>query len=190
MSVFSTIYNEFQDQINESDKLLDLEHAPAELLMEYANWMGIMVQGEFLSEDTLRSLVKEAYNLNKYKGTRYSIERVCEILLGEKPIIVEKNYINDSIREEDKNTYNMMYGESAYDVTLLIPVYVDEKKRSQLFYLLKQFKPIRSRLRIVFLQDSGIMDSYSYLDMNAKVFEQKYAALDERQLINGTVVLQ
>jgi phage tail-like protein len=190
ISVFSSLYNDFQDKIDHSDALLDLEHAPIELLNQYADWMGLMVQGEFLSEDTLRQLLKEAYTLNKYKGTKRVIERICEIILGEKPVIVEKNILKNYVRRENQDIYDNLYGTSPYDVTLLIPTYVDEKLRAQLLYLLKQFKPIRCRLRVIFLQEAGILDTYSFMDMNAKVFSRNMGTLDEHQLMNGTVVIQ
>lgn len=190
ISIFSTIYNEFQEQIDNRYQLLDLEQASKELLNQYAEWLGLIVQGEFLSEEALRTLIKDAYLLNKYKGTRRAVERICEIILGEKPIIVEKNSLSGYTREEDDRMVNRLYGNSVHDVTLLITGYVDEKKRAQLLYLLKQFKPIRTRLRIVLLQKTGILDGYSYMDMNARTFEQKIGALDEHQLMDGMIILE
>lgn len=190
MSVFSSVYNDFQEKIDETDKLLDLETASPELLQKYAEWLGLMVNGGFLSEEALRGLIQEAYMLNKYKGTRRVIERLCEIVLGVKPIIVEKNMLKQYTRDDNQEVMQTLYGTGTYDVTLLIPVFVDEKKQAQLFYLLKQFKPIRCKLHIVFLQETGILDTYSYLDMNAKVFEQNLGSLNDHQLLNGTVVLE
>lgn len=190
MSVFSSIHNDFQDQIDSTEQLLDLDQAPVELLDTYAQWMGLMLQGQFLSEEALRKLIKDAYFLNKYKGTRQVIERLCEIILGEKPYIYEKNMMSDYIRKENQETCNRLYGSSPYDVTLMISSYVDEKKRAQLLYLLRQFKPVRSILRVIFLQDTGVLDGHSYMDINAKVFTQTLGSLDEHQLLNGTVVLQ
>ena len=150
----------------------------------------MIVQGEFLSEDSLRALIKEAYLLNKYKGTRKAIQRICEIILGEVPVIVEKNQVNEYIRTSEAAVADRLYGSSVHDVTLLIKGYVDEKKRAQLLYLLRQFKPVRSRIRIVFLQEMGILDSYSYLDMNARTFEQQIGTLDDHQLMDGMVILE
>lgn len=190
ISIFSTIYNEFQEQIDRRYQLLDLEQAPPELLNQYAEWLGLIVQGEFLSEDALRMLIKEAYLLNKYKGTRRAIERICEIILGETPIIVEKNSLSGYTRSEDDEVVNRLYGSSVHDVTLLVTGYVDEKKRAQLLYLLKQFKPIRTRLRIVLLQQMGILDGYSYMDMNASTYEQQIGTLDEHQLMDSMIILE
>ena len=98
--------------------------------------------------------------------------------------------MSDYIRKENQETCNRLYGSSPYDVTLMISSYVDEKKRAQLLYLLRQFKPVRSILRVIFLQDTGVLDGHSYMDINAKVFTQTLGSLDEHQLLNGTVVLQ
>ena len=157
---------------------------------QYAEWLGLIVQGEFLSEDTLRMLIREAYLLNRYKGTRKVIERICEIILGETPIIVEKNSLSGYIRSEDNAVMDRLYGSSVHDVTLLLTGYVDEKKRAQLLYLLKQFKPIRTRLRIVLLQKIGILDGYSYMDMNARTYEQRVGMLEEHQLMDSMIILE
>ncbi len=190
ISIYSTIYNDFQEKIDNMESLLDIEKAPKELLVEYADWLGIMVEGKFLSEETLRLLLSEAYVLNKYKGTRKSIERICEIILGEKPGIVESNTLRGYLKDDNKDVYGDLYGEGNFDVTIMISQYVDEKKRAQLLYLLRQYKPIRSKLRVVFLQSHGVLDSYSFMDMNSTTFEQMKGQSDLHQVLNGSIVLE
>jgi hypothetical protein len=67
---------------------------------------------------------------------------------------------------------------------------IAEKKKKQLLLLLDQYKPVRSRIRIVSLDDSGVLDGHTYLDQNAVTFEQGDGVLDDRQMMDGTIVLQ
>lgn len=65
-----------------------------------------------------------------------------------------------------------------------------ENQKSQLMFLLNQFKPVRSRLKVRFLDPKGDLDSHTYLDMNAYVQEAENAVLDERQGMDSSILLQ
>lgn len=190
MSIFSSLYLDFQEKIDNVAKVLSLENAPVPLLVQFAGWLGVDVSGDFLPEDRLRLLVKEAYGLNKKKGTKEALVRLTEIVLGEKAVILEKNVLRDNTQAVDQKTYEELYGAGTYDVTMLIPTYVPENQRSQLLFLIHQFKPVRSRLLIRFLDERGSLDSHSYLDLNSSISEVEAGWLDDRQPMDGTVLLQ
>jgi len=189
LAVFSSMSIDFQEKIMHIDDLFDVDKAPRAFLPHLAGWMGIDVSGDFLEEDRLRLLVKEAYYLNKMKGTKAAFERLTEIVLGEKAIVLEKNVFREYSQISDKNTYDALYGELPYDVTMLIKTYVPENQKSQLVFLLNQFKPVRCRLMIRFLDGSGEVDRHSYLDMNACVQEYTSASLDSRQSSDDMILL-
>ena len=172
LSVFSSLYDDFQEKLDHREELLDIDEAPAALL------------------ETLRNLLKNAGWLIRHKGTRQSIEKICELLLDETPVIVERSRLNPYIKRQDIEVYNTLYGDSPYDVTLLVSTYVEERKKEQLLHLLRQFKPVRSRLHIVFLEQSGVLDAHSYMDRNAVTFMQSEGMLDAAQFADGTVILQ
>jgi len=190
LSIYSSIYNDFQEKLDARTELLPIEQAPLQLLELYAKWLGIDVNGGYLGEETLRALLKEAPELLRRKGTRYCIEKICVILLGEVPTIVERGMMQRYVRRSDKSRYDNLYGDSPYDVTLMLNQYVEEKKKEQLLHLLSQFKPVRSRLHIIFLEPVGILDEHSYLDQNAVIFTQNEGVLDEAQIADGTIILQ
>lgn len=190
LSIYSSIYNDFQEKLDARKELLPIEAAPLPLLELYAKWLGIDVNGGYLGEETLRALLKEAPELLRRKGTRYCIERICEILLGEIPTIVERGLLQRYVRRNEKAQYDNLYGESPYDVTLMLKNYVEEKRKDQLLHLLSQFKPIRSRLHVVFLEPAGVLDEHSYLDQNAVIFTQSEGVLDQAQIADGTIILQ
>ncbi len=190
LSVFSSMYIDFQEKIDNVAEMLDIDTAPVELLPVFARWMGLDITGDFLKEDRLRLLVKEAYPLNRIKGTKAALQRLSQIILGEDVIILEKNVIREDTQADTLHLYEELYGDGTYDVTMLIHTYVPEHQKSQLLFLLNQFKPVRSRLKIRFLEPKGTLDSHSYLDMNAVVMEAEQGILDERQAMDGSILLK
>ncbi len=183
MSVFNSIYNDFDDNVNKLPKLLDLDACPDLLLPMYAGWMGIDVQGDFLKPDALRELVKEAYTLNRMKGTKECIKRILEIAIDEQFLILEENQMKEYTDARASN-------EGVFDVTILVKKQLSENERYQLSYLLEQFMPVRCRLKLESFRDSSIMDSRVYLDMNAQVAGAKNAALDDYLGLDGNIILE
>lgn len=190
LSIYSSIYNDFQERLDKRQELLPVEEAPLPLLELYAKWLGVDVNGGYLGEETLRKLLLAMPELLRRKGTAGCIEKLCLILLGEKPILAERGRMQRYVRREEKEQYDRLYGEGPYDVTLLFRCHVEEKKKEQLLHLLRQFKPVRSRLYVVFLEPSGVLDEYSYLDQNAVVFMQQDGILDAQQAADGTIIIQ
>ncbi len=213
MSVFSSIYNDFLEDIDGLPGLLDLDTCPVELLPVYASWMGLDVGNDFLEEQPLRALVKEAYRLNRMKGTRAALERIASIVLGKEVLVLERNMMADYIEsphdvssghsvphaapvqgafleKEQLEELERLYGSSIYDVTILVGEMLSEVKKSQLMFLLEQFKPVRSRLHIICLKKTGRLDAYSYLDMNARIPEQGDGRLDASQELDGAIRLE
>ncbi len=190
LSVFSTIYQDFDDDIEKLPELLDVDTCPVELLPLYAKWMGVNVGKDFLEERILRPLVKEAYELNRMKGTKAVLERIAKIVLEEDVLVLERNMMQEYISRDQMQEFERLYGNSIYDVTILVSQYISEVKKSQLLFLLNQFKPIRTRLHIILLKQEGTLDDYSYLDMNAKISTQREGCLDESHEIDGVIRLQ
>ncbi|MDO4530675.1 MAG: phage tail protein [Bacillota bacterium] len=189
ISVFSSLYLDFQDKVDGIASMLDIDTAPVELLPTFGRWMGLDISGDFLKEDRLRLLVKEAYQLNRIKGTKLALERLSEIILGEKAIILEKNVLRDDVQTKDVQFYEELYGKGTFDVTMLIHTFVPENQKSQLMFLLNQFKPVRSNLIIRFLDAKGNLDSHTYMDMNAYIEETESGALDHKQGMDGNIII-
>lgn len=189
LSIFSSLYMDFQQKIDNVTKLLDIDTAPAELLPTFGRWMGLDVSGDFLEENRLRLLIKEAYQLNRIKGTKAALQRVAEIVLQDKVIILEKTVLCEDTQKKDQKLYEDLYGTGIYDVTILIHTYMSEYQESQLLFLLNQFKPVRSQLKIRFLDTKGNLDDHTYMDMNAYVHEAKQGTLDERQGLDNIILL-
>ena len=173
LSVFSSIYNDFSDQNEQLYKMLDLNTCSTDLLEMYASWFGIDLKGGFLKEDVLRTLVKEAYQLNKMKGTKKGIKRVLEIILEEEPVLLE----------------NRMQNGGVFEITILVKRRLTEELRHQMMFMVDQFKPLRTRIRILQMEKDVVLDGNSYLDMNASIPQERKPVLDEEALYDGAFTL-
>ena len=179
MSIFSAAYMNFQDRIKQISNVLDVDTAPLQMLPMFAGWMGLEISTEFFTEEILRKLVKEAYKLNRVKGTEESVSRICEIVLGEKVVVLDRNALPENPIEENTEVCGIAYGEGSYDVTILVQSHISESQKSQLMYLLNQFKPVRCRLNLKCLEQNGNFDSHIYMDMNATITDNHAILLDD-----------
>lgn len=194
LSIFSTIYRQIQERIDHLEELLDLDTAPQELLPMYGKWLGIDCSGGFLRSESLRALLKEADSLNRSKGSRQALIRLVELMTGEIPIIVERITLEGDLtyQNKDKNRrqtanrkkeqieiYNRLYGDSEMDVSVLILKELAEAEKMQLEFLMAQFKPVRSRVHVITLEQAAILDSHCYLDHNAQITTADLAMLDD-----------
>ena len=183
ISVFNSIYNDFDDNTNKLPKLLDLDVCPDMLLPVYASWMGIDIQGDLLKPEALRTLVKEAYQLNRMKGTKACLRRILEIAVDEQFLILEENQMKEYSDNRGTDV-------GVFDITVLVKKQLNENERYQLTYLLEQFIPVRCNLKLESFMDSGIMDSRVYLDMNAKVAGTENALLDDYMGLDSNIILE
>lgn len=189
LSIYSSIYQDFQDVLERRAELADVDKAPKELLEILLKWMGIDVDGGFLEEEVLRTLLRDAPELIRCKGSAKCIRRICRLFVGEEPMILERSLMQRYVRSTQKEVYDKLYGESPYDVTLLFTVGVGERKKEQLLHLLEQFKPVRCRFHILFLENRGVLDTHTYLDRNAVVFSGEEGSLDISAQADGATVL-
>lgn len=189
ISIFSSMYQELQDKIDHVEEWLDVEKVPGPLLHHFAGWLGLEVDGEF-PEEVLRRLLTKAYELNRIKGTRQAVIRLVELVLGEQAIVVERNLLKEQADREEVKLYNRLYGTSKQDITVLINRKSDEKLQAQLLYLLKQYKPVKSRMKLVFYRDLNSLDSYCFLDGNARLGCLTGGRMDENYAIDGSVILE
>lgn len=190
MSIFSSIYQGISDEIERMDKYLNVETTPLPVLMQIADWFGFEAEGDFLDEELLRRLIKEIYSLNRIKGTKRVMQNLIRAVLDDEAYIIERNKMRGYIPDEVKATYQKLYGNDLQDVTIFVKRPEDEKLQAQMMYLLQQFKPIRSRIRLVFSNRCNNMDSYCYLDYNAALSSKGCAHTDQNDRMNGTVILQ
>ena len=190
MSIFSSIYNDFQVQIDRIPNYLDFDTIPCEFLPILADWLGFQVDQGFLDEKTLRSLLKEIYALNRIKGTKKALKRIVNLIAGCEPIIIERNRLDGYIDKENVKVFKNLYGENPHDITILLNIPEDEKLYAKLKYLLNLFKPARSTLHLAFIENSDRLDAYCYLDLNTKLVRFEKGRLDKETRCNGRYCME
>ncbi len=188
LSVFSSIYNDFEIEIDQLPELLNPDTAPPEVLLEFGRWMGIDLSGDFLSEEAMRTFVKEGYRLNRMKGTKACLQRIFEIVLEEPVIILEQNTIR-AYRVDADALDTIARSGGIYDVTVLIKKTLSDTDRHQLLHLVRQFVPVRSRIHLIPLKDSGVLDTDIYMDMNAVLSEELYGTFDDNMELDDDIIM-
>ncbi len=185
LSIFSTLYQEFQEEIDDLPKLLDIDTAPERFLPMFAAWLGLEVDETLFSADELRRLLKAAPELLAYKGSRSAVEKAVKLFVSEPVYIVERNLL-----PQDQRGKENMYGTTPYDFMVMVGCKVDEKLRLRLKFLIDQLKPVRSRCHIVFLKECGGLDSFTYLDVNSAVLKNGPGNLDDGKVLTGMTYLR
>ncbi|MCR5748235.1 MAG: phage tail protein [Lachnospiraceae bacterium] len=189
VSIYSSIYTDFERDIAKLPKLLDLNTCPEELLIVYGGWMGLDLRGGFLEKEVLRNLVREAYSLNRMKGTKWALERILKIILGEDALIIEHNHVRGWIKRDDVWMPENFRTKGVYDVTILVKKHLTEELRHQLAFMIDQFKPVRTRINITQMDEMPTTDSNTYLDVNTKLPEEVGAVLDGDGNLNSNMIL-
>jgi phage tail-like protein len=188
LSIFSSIYMDFQKKIENIHEILDINTAPAQLLPMFGEWLGL-INSPFLEEERQRKLIRMLPQLNELKGSRRAVILVAELLAKSKVLLIERSRLQDFEEPEERRVYERLYGDSSYDFTLLISHAPEERLHAQLLFLINQYTPARSRANIVFLKTCGSMDSYCYLDINARMHSVSVGTLDHNRMIDGSVIL-
>ncbi len=190
ISIFAEIYHDRQAEIDALPDLLALDKCPAELIPVYAKWLGIeLIPGSF-PDDVMRSIVNEGWQLNRMKGSKWALERCVELAIGEKPIVLEQNTIVSYENKEKQEKVSALKPRDRYGVTVLINRQLNEEEKIFLFHLIDQFRPIRSRVKLIELSHDSVLDGNRYLDMNAMVFKLQDAVIDSGQIDGGVVLYE
>ena len=190
LSIFSSIYSDVQRRVDSLEQIVNIDTAPVEMLPVFAGWIGLDLGGNFLESGKLRALLKTAYTINRYKGTRRAITDVARLLLEQEPYVIEQQTVSAYVNGENKEVYRKLYGADPQCVTVMASMKPDEKFHSQFLFLLNQFKPIRTQVNLVFLQNNGQLDGHCYMDVNGVLVQNTAGELDEMDTFNTNIVLQ
>jgi phage tail-like protein len=179
LAVFSSLYYDLQDTVDSMDSLVDADTAPKEALPILAGWLGLEPDEGALSETQFRLLLKAAYDIIRAKGTRRAVHDVLSVFFDRPFYIVEQREAKDIMAGRDRDVCERLYGDSPFDLTVLVRHEPDERLRDGLKYLIRQFAPLRTRIETVFLENTSRLDDYTYCDINARITGFDAGRLDE-----------
>jgi phage tail-like protein len=190
MSIFSSIYQDMSDELMDMERYLDIETTSVNALTEITSWLGFEARENFLEERMLRNFVGRIYELNRIKGTKKVMQEIIKVILDQDAVVLERNKMENHIPTQERDIYKRLYGDSINDVVILVKHKEDEKLHAQLMVILDEFKPVRSRIKLVFSSEGRNLDSYCYMDYNATLDRKVNAAVDGKYRMNGMVMLQ
>lgn len=167
VSVFSTLYQDIEEQTEDLCEIFDLDRAPSKLLTLFGRWLGLELVEGILPTDTIRRVLGQTCRLNRIKGTRKAVTEVTEMITGERPVILEK--------------------ENGTAVVMLRQELTEDMELALLFFLL-QFKPVKTRLHIISLEDVMGLDEYCFLDVNAVFWEPCLGELDKGNALEQCIM--
>jgi phage tail-like protein len=169
LAVFSSLYYDLQTTIDSLDSLLDADAAPKEALPILAGWLGLDPYDGVMSEERFRTLLKAAFELIRAKGTRKAVNDVLSVFLDTPFYIIEQREAKEIMDARDREVCERLYGDSSFDLTIMVRQAPDERLRDGLRYLIRQFAPLRTRVELVFLENVSRLDDHTYCDINARV---------------------
>jgi phage tail-like protein len=192
LSLFDTLFDSVEKQIDDMAKHFDPERVAGKQLRWLASWLGLSCD-EHWSDEWVRRLIRAAPVLYRYRGTRRGIETLVETMTGRKPIIVEAFQFK-AMREQGELKWltDDLYGDNPFVFTVLMhqEQAASEKERELLRQLIEEFKPAYTQVQILWLQPWMYLDLHTYLGINTMLAEPSLLTLEPgRSMPNDTLIV-
>ena len=88
LQIFESVWEPLEQRQDHLAMYIDPRTCPAPFLPWLAGWLGVDV-GARWPEGRLRTLVEEAVELYRWRGTQYGLTRMIEVCTGVTPVIAE-----------------------------------------------------------------------------------------------------
>ena len=178
LSFFETFFAGIETQVDHISSYFDPDSrvAKGEFLRWLSTWLAVSVDNNW-DDAKLRTLVKRASRIYKYRGTRAAIEEMIEIFTGDRPLIVEHHqtscaaWFNQRLKPEFANVkalYERLYGTNPFCFCVLLkpfPVKTEEQRQAVL-RILDFEKPAHTCAGLLTLQPWVQLDTHTYLEIN------------------------
>lgn len=185
LSVFSTIHDEMEENIDNISQYFDPDFAQGEYLKWLSTWLAISSDDRW-SQETLRQLLKRAPEIYKMRGTRRAIEDMIEIYTGAKPKIVEYFEYKDLLEDpkERENLVNL-YGDDPYTFTVIVrqEQVRENHQKMALKKILAEEKPAYTEVRLVVLKNNIELGNHTYIGENSRFTVESGLVLDPERSV-------
>lgn len=182
LGIFQSIYEEMEERIRTSSRLLDVNALDSEGLGQIARWF--LLNNIYLwPEEQLKLLMGKLQEVFARAGTAEGMLELLELYTGERPILIECGMVRG--RQEEK-----LYGNNPYECILLIrEQYLSTARDYEaLLCLAKQMKPAHIQVRIIPLKPRIVLGTYSYLGVNSRLQGVLPLKLDGRSSLTFSAV--
>jgi phage tail-like protein len=89
LQIFESIWEPLEQRQDHVDMYFDPRTCPAEFLPWLASWLDLSIDAEW-PEPRKRAILSEAFDLYRWRGTRYGLSRIIELSTGLTPEIVDE----------------------------------------------------------------------------------------------------
>lgn len=162
LSIFQSLYEDFEVRIRKDTSWLDLCAVEPEMLNWLAGWIHVE-NGHLWKPEHLRQYLMEGAALFGQRGTARGLVRMVEIFTGETPFLVERGK-----------------GEEAHWFTLFLSekVIADSRSYRSVEQIIREGKPADMEVNLALLRPYLFLDRDTYLGINSQLNEYGAAALD------------
>jgi phage tail-like protein len=190
IAIFQSIYVDVEEKIDYAPALFEPFKTDYNFLKWMSNWFNIK-DTDLWSEESLRSLVAEAIEIFKIKGTRRSVFLVVKKYTGIEPMIIEQfDVVENENYESEKETFKSLYGENGFVFTVILKnsAISTAEEYANLLRIIKSMIQIDLICNLVVLQNNIILGNHCYIGINSYISKNNYSLEDELINENGNVI--
>lgn len=184
LGIFQSFYDDMDQAIRRSARLMSLEDASTEWLQEVAEWLQIR-DVYIWPEEKLRRLLKMAVSLFRRSGTVGGMLEFIRLFTGETPLLVECGLLDG----EDERSASL-YGNDPNQFILMIRecylTSVSDYRAMQ--SIVEKMKPANMEVRIVALRPFLFLGQYSYLGINSQIGKYQPFRLDGQTALSLSAI--
>lgn len=192
LGIFQSIYEETEQKIRSSDRLLDPRVTESQVLLWLAGWLDVD-HVSMWPEDRLRSLMGQAVGLYKRRGTREGLLSMVRLYIGrdQDVFLVEYHDLSPFLSDMERGAHwGRLYGRDKNQCFLLVK---EEAVRSPFEFralqcIVEEERPAQTPVKLVVLKPYITLGSHSYMGVNTYLWRPRPLQFDGISLLPYTVL--
>ena len=158
LAIFQNIYEQMEEQIRRNSDHYSVYTQSYEFLLWLSSWY-CMTQPQLWTKEQLQYLLKHSHRIYKRLGTREIMEEICELYLGEKPVIVEYYEAEEQNFKEELPLTKEQLAINPYVFTIVVrTVRLSGVQYDHFLKIVDSCKPVHMEANIIFLKQQDKQD--------------------------------
>jgi phage tail-like protein len=191
LAMFGTFIEEMEQKIDTVSSNFDPDAVSGPYLKWLGGWLALDIADGW-DEAKLRTLMKQAPELYRLRGTRRGLARMLQIYTGVEPYIVEHHQLKEMQEtSEMRQMFNRLYGDNPYGFCVMLPPECvrSDKQRLIVEAIIADQKPAYADGKLIVLQPWMHADMHTYLGINTVLSEPTLLTLDQQSSMPHHTVL-
>ena len=180
MSVFQSVYEDFEQEIAEIPSQLDYDTTADSNLQMFTEWTGKWHTHRQLNPSQVRYILRNLNEIQSGRGTAHVLELVLKLVTGGDAFVLEYFKWHDWMkgRSSLSESYSRLFGENEDVFTILLRDMDGSlaNRRQYICKIIEEYVPFGMKCNLVWLEWNSHMDSYCYLDANSRLFIPEQAS--------------